>query len=187
MTHRTPLLLPFHVAACQDAESLVDSIAPSSTEQETTWLMGQDAESVNFDKASVECPEEAFCSGTVITAGADPDPLWFASRPAWLAYAEDAADFIANFGEVFTEAAGGNPTAVLNREDAADVVERQTVLEFRYVDETSPSFDADSPILTYDVCGLQMDDKNTLKPLPASEQFQLRRGRRQHGTCHPLH
>ena len=158
--------------AREELAALIDALPPPPA---PSWLMVQDSEGVSFDFDDVideECPSEAFWSGTMTMTGADPDTLWFTDRPDRLAYTEGTAEFISGFGETFSESTGGNPNAVLNWEDAGDGTEKHAVIELRYVDETSPSYDADSAVLTYSVCGLRLDDPETLQTLPDNEQFQ---------------
>jgi hypothetical protein len=158
--------------AQEDLEAVIEDIPPPTG---PSWLMVQDSEGVSFDfdeALDEECSSEAFWSGTMTMTGADPDTLWFTDRPNRLAYTAGTAEFISGFGETFSESTGGNPNAVLNWEDADDGTEKHAVIELRYVDATSPSYDPDSAVLTYSVCGLRLDDPGTRDPLPDIEQSQ---------------
>jgi len=137
--------------------------------------MVQDSGSVSFDfDASIDegCPAEAFWSGTMTMRDADPETLWFSDRPNRLAFTQTTDDFVTGFGETFTESTGGDPNAVLNWEDTADDAEKHAVVELRYLEGTSPQYDGDAGVLTYSVCGLRLDDPDTLQPLPESEQVE---------------
>ena len=139
------------------------------------WLMVQDSGSVSFDfDVSIDegCPVEAFWSGTMTMGDADPETLWFSDRPDRLAFTETTDEFVTGFGTTFTASTGGDPNAVLNWQDPADDVEKHAVLELRYVEGTSPQYDGDARVLTYSVCGLRLDDPDTLQPLPESEQVE---------------
>ena len=61
---------------------------------------------------------------------------------------------------------------MLNWEDSVEETEKHAVLELRYLEGTSPQYDGDAGVLTYSVCGLRMDDPDTLQPLPESEQVE---------------
>jgi hypothetical protein len=154
-----------------DAES--ETCAPAVPDQ--NWLVIQDAEGVTFaldDTLDAACPEEAFWSGTMTMTGADTDTLWFSDRPFRHAYTQTTQEFIAGFGDTFSEDSGGDPNAVLNWKDTATMEEQHAVIELRYVDASSPSFDADTQTLSYAVCGLKLDDPTTLMPLPDDQQVQ---------------
>ena len=137
--------------------------------------MVQDAGGVSFDfDGSIDegCPGEAFWSGTMTMTDADPETLWFSDRPDRLAFTQSTDEFVTGFGETFTESTGGDPNGVLNWEDSEDDTEKHAVLELRYVEGTSPQYDGDASVLTYSVCGLRLDDPDTLEPLPESEQVE---------------
>lgn len=139
------------------------------------WLMVQDSGSVSFDfDVSIDegCPVEAFWSGTMTMVDADPETLWFSDRPHRLAFAQPTAEFVTGFGDTFTVSTGGDPNAVLNWDDSVEDTEKHAVLDLRYLEGTSPQYDGDAGVLTYSVCGLRLDDPDTLQPLPESEQVE---------------
>ncbi len=146
----------------------------NSCAQPASWLVVQDASSVNFafdDAKDTGCPTEAFWSGTMTMTGADSDTLQFSDRPYRLAFTQPTADFVSGFAEAFAEVSGGNPNAVLTWDDATTGDEKFAVVELVAITDTSPSYDADSNTLTYKVCGLKLDDPNILTPLSDSEQL----------------
>ena len=147
----------------------------TETTETPSWLMVQDSGSVSFDfDVSIDegCPAEAFWSGTMTMEDADPETLWFSDRPDRVAFTQTTDEFVTGFHETFTASTGGDPNAVLNWQDPADDVEKHAVLELRYVEGTSPQYDGDARVLTYSVCGLRLDDPDTLQPLPESEQVE---------------
>ena len=147
----------------------------TETTETPSWLMVQDSGSVSFDfDGSIDegCPAEAFWSGTMTMGDADPETLWFSDRPDRVAFTQTTDEFVTGFRETFTASTGGDPNAVLNWQDPADDAETHAVLELRYVEGTSPQYDGDAGVLTYSVCGLRLDDPDTLQPLPESEQVE---------------
>ena len=139
------------------AESKGGSCAtPAPVAEGPHWLMVQDSDGVRFDfDGSIDegCPGEAFWSGTMTMTNADPETLWFSDRPDRLAFTQSTDEFVTGFGETFTESTGGDPNGVLNWEDSEDNTEKHAVLELRYVEGTSPSYDGEAGVLTYSVCG----------------------------------
>jgi len=147
----------------------------AETTEAPSWLMVQDSGSVTFDfDDSIDegCPAEAFWSGTMTMGDADPETLWFSDRPDRVAFTQTTDEFVTGFVTTFTASTGGDPNAVLNWQDPADDFETHAVLELRYVAGTSPQYDGDAGVLTYSVCGLRLDDPDTLQPLPESEQVE---------------
>ena len=133
-----------------------------------SWLMVQNAEGVSFvfdDAVDAACPEEAFWSGTMTMTGADEETLFFSDRPHRLAAYAITSEFVEVFDEAFAPDSGGYPNAVLNWEDAATSEQRAVVVEL-----SSPGFDASTSTLVYSVCGLRMDDPETLMPLSDAQQ-----------------
>ena len=155
--------------------SFLSSVPVTERTEGPSWLMVQDSGSLSFDfDVSIDegCPAEAFWSGTMTMGDADPETLWFSDRPHRLAFTQTTDEFVAGFGTTFTASTGGDPNAVLNWQDPADDAEKHAVLELRYVAGTSPQYDGDAGVLTYSVCGLRLDDPDTLQPLPESEQVE---------------
>ncbi len=146
----------------------------NSCAQPASWLMVQQAEGVSFafdDATDAGCPAEAFWSGTMTMTGADSNTLRFSDRPYRLAFTQPTQEFVSGFAEAFSEASGGNPNAVLTWDDAATGDERFAMVELVAIADASPSYDADSATLTYSVCGLRLDDPDTLTSLADGEQF----------------
>jgi len=151
-----------------------ETCVPAPPEVSPHWLMVQDADAVTFafdDAVDEACPAEAFWSGTMTMTGADAETLWFSDRPFRHAYTQTTAEFITGFVATFPESAG-SPNAVLSWKDAGTGAKTHAVVELRAVDGSSPSFDATTSTVAYQVCGLKLDDPSTLEPLPDDQQVQ---------------
>ncbi len=158
---------------CVEAGGVWDADT-SSCAKAAQWLMTQDADGVSFafdDAMGADCSSDAFWSGTMTLTGADSDTLWFSDRPHRLAFTSTTAAFVSVFADAFGKAGGGNPNAVLAWDDATTGDEMSAVVELVAIAGSSPSYDADSDALIYQVCGLELEDPKTLAPLPASEQL----------------
>ncbi|MCH2186308.1 hypothetical protein MK280_10600 [Myxococcota bacterium] len=133
-----------------------------------SWLMVQNAEGLSFafdDAVDAACPGEAFWSGAMTMTGVDEETLYFTDRPSRRTLTQPTSDFVANFDEAFAPDSGGYPNAVLSWEDAATSRQRADVVEL-----SSPTFDASTSTLVYSVCGLRLDDHETLMPFPDDQQ-----------------
>ncbi len=162
--------------AADDAIICADGGGAWDTNTETcakppAWLMVQDAADVSFTfdpTLDVNCPAGAFWSGTLTMSEVDDETLWFTDRPYRLAYVQSTEDYSTDFPTLFNDTNGGAPNAVLNWFDSTTNTELHTVIEI-----DAPVYDSASPSVVYGrVCGLMMDDANTLEPLPMTDQVQ---------------
>ena len=139
------------------------------------WLMVQQSETVSFEfdeTMDQDCVSEAFWSGALTMTGASSRTLMFTDRPVRLAINVATEDFVSEFARTFSQETGGNPNAVLSWHDARTGRPQNAVMELRSIHSISPRYDAETGLLVYSVCGLQLNDPQTLAPLPVDGQTQ---------------
>ncbi len=143
----------------------------NSPPEPVSWMMIQDAQTIEifFDRSvSSECTTEAFWSGRMKMTGVDKETVWFTNRPWRQIFHESTDFFISNFAKTFAPIEGGNPTAVINWDDATTGEDQNFIVRLLSLPGESPQYTGDT--LSYRVCGLRLDDPMTSQPKPDDQQ-----------------
>jgi hypothetical protein len=133
-------------------------------ESEVSWLMFQDAQSVQFsqsDTLSADCAaQDGLWSGSMTLLQVDPEVLWFTDRPEHSSFNMPVETFVSVFPELFADAP---PNAVVSWDEVAGAG-RHIVVQL-----DAPVLDGED--LTYTACAIPLSDPDTLEPLPESQQY----------------